>query len=51
MKAVEFVAALHEANYKGPLVIERESGNNRLIDIQSAIEALRKAAEGEQVAA
>src|SRR3954465_4207575 len=38
----EFVTALREVGYRGPLVIERESGTNRVADVQAAIESLRK---------
>jgi sugar phosphate isomerase/epimerase len=37
----EFVAALAGIGYRGPLVIERESGNDRMRDIQTAIATLR----------
>ena len=40
----EFLHALHDAGYAGPLVIEREAGENRMEDIAFAIETLRKAA-------
>lgn len=36
-----FLSALHRAGYKGPLVIEREAGSDRMRDVQSAVEALR----------
>jgi len=39
----EFIGALHEANYQGPLVIEREAGTDRIGDVRFAIEALRQA--------
>jgi sugar phosphate isomerase/epimerase len=39
--ALEFLTALREGGYKGPLVIEREAGANRLKDVQQAIQALR----------
>src|SRR2546423_1445516 len=29
-----FLAALRDVNYTGPLVIEREAGNNRLADVE-----------------
>jgi sugar phosphate isomerase/epimerase len=35
-----FVAALHAVGYNGPLVIEREAGNERLADVKYAIETL-----------
>jgi len=38
----EFVGALHEANYTGPLVIEREGGTDRIGDVRFAIETLRQ---------
>jgi sugar phosphate isomerase/epimerase len=39
----EFVAALDGAGYHGPLVIEREAGDDRFGDVKLAIEALRDA--------
>ena len=39
----EFINALHEVGYRGPLVIEREAGAARVQDVKSAIETLRKA--------
>lgn len=36
-----FLAALHNVSYRGPLVIEREAGENRAGDVKTAIEALR----------
>ncbi len=39
----EFLGALHEVGYKGPLVIEREAGANRVADVAFAIEMLRRA--------
>jgi sugar phosphate isomerase/epimerase len=41
--AAEFVAALHRAKYRGPLVIEREAGSNRIADVQYAVGTLRGA--------
>jgi L-ribulose-5-phosphate 3-epimerase len=41
----EFVAALHDVEYRGPLVIEREAGENRVEDVALAIEHLRAALE------
>src|SRR3954464_10637334 len=38
-----FFSALHDVGYTGPLVIEREAGNNRLTDVKTAIEAIRGA--------
>jgi L-ribulose-5-phosphate 3-epimerase len=38
----EFLEALHQVDYRGPLVIERETGANRVADVQSAIETLRR---------
>ena len=38
---VRFLAALHDAGYHGPLVIEREAGENRAGDVKTAIDALR----------
>jgi sugar phosphate isomerase/epimerase len=40
----EFLSALRDAGYTGPLVIEREAGNQRLADVKTAIETLRSAA-------
>jgi len=40
----EFLRALADAGYTGPLVIEREAGDNRMADIRFAIETLRTAA-------
>ena len=39
----EFIGALHEAKYHGPLMIEREAGSDRLADVRFAIESLRQA--------
>jgi sugar phosphate isomerase/epimerase len=39
-----FLAALHRIDYRGPLAIEREAGNQRMADVRAAIEALQKAA-------
>jgi sugar phosphate isomerase/epimerase len=39
----DFVNELHRVGYRGPLVIERESGTARLKDVQFAVESLRKA--------
>jgi len=36
-----FFNALKDAGYTGPLVIEREAGNDRLADVRTAIEAIR----------
>jgi sugar phosphate isomerase/epimerase len=41
----EFLNALHAVGYRGPLVIEREAGNNRMEDIRFAIETLKKAGQ------
>ena len=40
-----FLDALHGVGYTGPLCIEREAGNQRLVDVKSAVESLRKAAQ------
>ena len=40
---VRFLAALKSVGYTGPLVIEREAGNNRLADVRTAIESIRAA--------
>lgn len=39
----QFLTALHNAGYKGPLCIEREAGNQRLTDVKTAVEALKRA--------
>ena len=39
-----FLAALHGIGYRGPLVIEREAGNQRMADVRAAIEALKAVA-------
>lgn len=36
-----FLAALHDAGYRGPLVIEREAGENRAGDVKAAIDNLQ----------
>jgi sugar phosphate isomerase/epimerase len=41
----EFLRALKDARYAGPLVIEREAGETRMKDITTAIQTLRAAAE------
>lgn len=38
-----FLNALKNVNYQGPLVIEREAGDNRVEDIRQAISVLQKA--------
>ena len=40
-----FLAALDRIDYRGPLAIEREAGNQRMTDVKAAIEALRTAAQ------
>ena len=35
-----FLRALNDVGYEGPLVIEREAGNNRVEDVRTAIEVL-----------
>jgi L-ribulose-5-phosphate 3-epimerase len=42
----DFLAALHSADYKGPLVIEREAGDTRLEDVEFAIDTIRRSIEG-----
>ena len=42
--AKEFLRALVDAGYTGPLAIEREAGENRMEDIAFAIQTLKKAA-------
>jgi sugar phosphate isomerase/epimerase len=39
-----FLGALKEAGYRGPLVIEREAGENRIADIRAGIQALQRGA-------
>jgi sugar phosphate isomerase/epimerase len=46
----EFLDALHRAGYSGPLVIEREAGDQRLEDVRTAIESLKRTAQEERVA-
>ena len=36
----EFIQALHAVKYQGPLVIEREAGEQRMEDVRTAIETL-----------
>jgi sugar phosphate isomerase/epimerase len=40
-----FLSALHDVGYTGPLCIEREAGNQRLVDVKFAVESLRNAAK------
>jgi sugar phosphate isomerase/epimerase len=39
-----FLEALQSIGYRGPLVIEREAGENRIADVRAAVEALRSLA-------
>jgi sugar phosphate isomerase/epimerase len=39
----DFLRALHDVGYTGPLVIEREAGEQRLADCKTAIETLKEA--------
>jgi L-ribulose-5-phosphate 3-epimerase len=39
-----FLAALNRIGYRGPLVIEREAGNQRAADVRTAVETLRRVA-------
>jgi sugar phosphate isomerase/epimerase len=39
-----FLAAIQSIGYRGPLVIEREAGNQRMADVKTAINSLQKAA-------
>ena len=39
-----FIDALHGVGYRGPLCIEREAGNQRLTDVEFAVETLKKVA-------
>jgi L-ribulose-5-phosphate 3-epimerase len=41
--AKRFLDALHSVGYRGPLVIEREAGSQRVADVRTAIESLRSA--------
>ena len=41
----EFLRALKDAGYTGPLAIEREAGDQRMQDIAFAVETLKQAAE------
>jgi sugar phosphate isomerase/epimerase len=43
VKPAAFLRALHKAGYFGPLVIEREAGDDRMADVAAAVEALRSA--------
>jgi L-ribulose-5-phosphate 3-epimerase len=42
--AMAFLNALHAIGYRGPLVIEREAGNQRAQDVRTAVAALQDAA-------
>ena len=39
----EFLQALKQTGYSGPLAIEREAGNSRVADVKTAIESIRAA--------
>jgi sugar phosphate isomerase/epimerase len=39
-----FLGALQRIGYRGPLVIEREAGNQRAADVRTAVETLRRVA-------
>src|SRR4029079_19409126 len=41
----EFLRALEDAGFRGPLAIEREAGETRMKDIAFAIETLKKASQ------
>jgi sugar phosphate isomerase/epimerase len=43
--AKQFLRALNDAGYTGPLVIEREAGATRMADIAFAIQTLQAAAK------
>ena len=43
--AKRFLDALHSVGYRGPLVIEREAGSQRVADVRTAVESLRSAVE------
>ena len=40
--AAQFIGALKQAGYKGPLAIEREAGNDRMGDVKIAIGVLKR---------
>jgi L-ribulose-5-phosphate 3-epimerase len=40
----QFLRALGEGGYEGPLIIEREAGEDRMADVRTAVETLRRAA-------
>jgi sugar phosphate isomerase/epimerase len=40
--ADRFIEALHGVEYRGPLCIEREAGNQRLADVKFAVETLKR---------
>lgn len=44
--AREFLRALREVGYTGPLAVEREAGDNRVGDVRTAIASLRSAEQG-----
>ncbi len=44
--AARFLGALQAIGYTGPLIIEREHGDDRLADVSKAIATLQSAAEG-----
>ena len=46
-----FLSALNRIGYAGPLVIEREAGNQRLEDVKTAIETLKQTSAGAPVGA
>ena len=39
-----FLGALQRIGYRGPLVIEREAGDQRAADVKTAVETLRRVA-------
>ena len=41
-----FFATLRELNYTGDFVIEREAGNQRVVDIRSATEVVARMGDG-----
>jgi sugar phosphate isomerase/epimerase len=41
---LRFLTALDRIGYRGPLVIEREAGNQRAADVRTAIDSLKRAA-------
>jgi sugar phosphate isomerase/epimerase len=42
VNAGKFLMALKSAGFAGALAVEREAGNNRLSDVQTAVNTLRQ---------